>query len=61
MLDKIIDIQKFRKPEFTTEEEVWKQIQDLPQDRMLIITNDGKQLRAIEMRITRFQIKPQEL
>lgn len=57
----IIDLNKYRKEEYTSEEEVWEMIMHLPPNEILIISNDGKELRVAKMKVKKYQIDIKDL
>jgi hypothetical protein len=59
----IVDLTKYReeKNPYTSEEDVWESLINLSSEEMMIITKSDGQIRVSKVRISRFEINPEEL
>lgn len=59
----LIDLTKYReeKNPYTSEEEVWDSLINLDPENMMIITRTDGKLRVAKVRMSRFEINPEQL
>ena len=59
----LVDLSKYREEKFpyTTELEVWESLINLSVEEMMIITKSEGELRVAVVRVSRFEIDPEEL
>jgi len=59
----LVDLSKYREEKFpyTTELEVWESLINLSVEEMMIITKSDGKLRVAVVRVSRFEIDPEEL
>ena len=60
----IVDLKQYKNkkyPEYTTEEEVWRDLVALPENQMMIVTKSDGKLRVAKVNAARFAIDPESL